>query len=408
MDFDDLNKPLGLPKPPPANVSRKPAIFPWRGAVAAASVIVALGAVGYARVGPEGVALLIAGREAAPVREASAPAPPIADAPGVSMTDVTGSTARPTLPARAQASDVEDVAGVKVVRQGGGGAPQSMIIAVAPPPSASPLAPAPDPRLVEDAKAGPLPRIGADGVKPMEAYARPAPAPSGRPRLALVIGGMGLNPQVTSEAIERLPDAVSLAFAPYGRNLPQQVASARAGGHETLLQTPMDGFPSQAEEPGPNVLRTGAAATENISKLHWHMSRFPGYVGIAGYMGARFTADVGAMTPVMGELAGRGLFYLDDGSAPRSQAAAAGAKAGAIVVRADVAIDARLDDIDGALARLEQVARSRGSAVGAGAGLPIVIEKAARFARGLEARGIDLTPVSAMARAPDKPVARAP
>jgi hypothetical protein len=37
-----------------------------------------------------------------------------------------------------------------------------------------------------------------------------------------------------------------------------------------------------------------------------------------------------------------------------------------------------------------------------------VIEKAARFARGLEARGIDLTPVSAMARAPDKPVARAP
>lgn len=71
-------------------------------------------------------------------------------------------------------------------------------------------------------------------------------------------------------------------------------------------------------------------------------------------------------------------------------------------------IDARLDDIDGALARLEQLARSKGTAVGVGAGLPIVIEKTARFARALEARGIELTPISALARAPERPTARAP
>ena len=62
--------------------------------------------------------------------------------------------------------------------------------------------------------------------------------------------------------------------------------------------------------------------------------------------------------------------------------------------------------IDAALAQLEKIARERGFAVGFGAGLPLVIDKAGRFAQRLEGRGVMLTPVSALARTPDQASAR--
>lgn len=405
MDLDDFNRPLGMPKPPRQD---PPRTAPWRRLAVTALIVIGVGAAGYDRMQPHVLDGLL-GR-APPAETTLAVAPPEtapSPAPQVSMTDVTGSTTPAAPQPRALAGDLEDASGVKVVRQGGGAAPGSMIIAVRPGAAASGLPPAPDRRLVEETPAGPLPRIGADGAKPLTVYARPpAPNAANAPRIALVIGGMGLNPQATASAIELLPEAVTLAFAPYGRNLAQQVAKSRERGHETILQAPMDGFGGEADEPGPNVLRTGAPAAETRTRLHWHMTRFTGYVGVAGYMGARFTADASALGLVMDELSRRGLFYFDDASSPRSLSTAAALRAGALLVKADVAIDARLDEIDGALARLEQIARNRGSAVGSGAGLPIVVEKAARFARGLEARGIHLVPASSLARAPEKPSAR--
>ena len=50
------------------------------------------------------------------------------------------------------------------------------------------------------------------------------------------------------------------------------------------------------------------------------MSRFQGYVGIANYMGARFTASEQAVAPVLRDAAKRGLIYFDDGTSPRSVA----------------------------------------------------------------------------------------
>src|SRR5690606_25596503 len=113
-----------------------------------------------------------------------------------SYDDVTGAIARPP---RATASQVEDASGVRVVRQGGGPAPGALIISVPQQDAGVSLSPAPDRRLVEDGQFGPLPKIGADGSKPMQVYARPLAAspklPAGAPRLAILIGGMGLNAQ---------------------------------------------------------------------------------------------------------------------------------------------------------------------------------------------------------------------
>jgi polysaccharide deacetylase 2 family uncharacterized protein YibQ len=308
--------------------------------------------------------------------------------------------------AAANADQVEAESGVKVVRSGGGGAGGSMIIDV-PQALSLRLPPAPDKRLAEKSRFGLLPRVGADGARPAEVYARPVFASAklrpGAPRVALLVGGLGLNPASTSDAIARLPAAISLGFAPYGDNLDGEAAAAREAGHETLLQSPMEPFTYPADNPGPHTLLTSASDADNLDSLRWQMGRFVGYAGIVNHLGGKFTANARALTPALSEIAARGLFYLDDGSSPRSLAGEVAPTLGLASAAADAVVDADAAPaaIDAALTRLEALARARGAAIGAATALPSSLDRIARWSAGLEARGIELVPVSALtARAP--------
>ena len=75
-----------------------------------------------------------------------------------------------------------------------------------------PMVPAPVAGLIEELPRGPLPRIGADGKTPWQTYARPFFHDDKRPRIALVIGPMGISSNATSRAIEGLPGAVRWPF----------------------------------------------------------------------------------------------------------------------------------------------------------------------------------------------------
>ena len=48
----------------------------------------------------------------------------------------------------------------------------------------------------------------------------------------------------------------------------------------------MEPFDYPDNDPGPQTLLTSLEASQNIDRLHWLMSRFQGYVGIANHMGA--------------------------------------------------------------------------------------------------------------------------
>ncbi len=302
---------------------------------------------------------------------------------------------------RQTGQEVESQSGVKVTRAGGGQAPGALIIQLDQTASVS-LAPAPDKRLVERGRFGPLPRIGADGARAYEVYARPLVTSqklkADAPRIALIVGGLGLSAQTTDAALEKLPADVSFAFAPYGDDVQADAARARDRGHEIFLQAPMEPFDYPQNDPGPHTLTARASDKDLESDLHWLMGRFSGYVGVVNFLGARFMSNAAAMTPVMRELARRGVAFVDDGSSPQSLATAIGAQAGAVVARADVAIDAdpRADAVEAALVRLETIARQKGAALGFASAIPASVEQVARFARGLEKRGIALAPASAL------------
>ena len=127
------------------------------------------------------------------------------------------------------------------------------------------------------------------------------------------------------------------------------------------------------------------------------MSRFTGYAGVANFLGGKLTADAKALTPVLREIAARGLFYVDDGTSAQSLAMTLAPGQALSAARADVVLDstAEPEAIEAALARLEARARDKGVAIGVASALPPSIVIIGRFARALEGRGIALIPLSA-------------
>jgi uncharacterized protein len=198
----------------------------------------------------------------------------------------------------------------------------------------------PDRALTEESAFGPLPRRADDGRRPFDVYARPWSGARGA-RVAIVIGGLGLSQTGTQTAIERLPAQVTLGFAPHGNSLDRWMQAARRGGHELVMQVPLEPFDFPAVNPGRNTLTVDAAAEDNVEDLLRSLGRITNYVGVMNYMGARFTAEEAAMSPVMAELGRRGLMYLDDGSSARSVADRLAAQNGVPFAAAEIADLAR-------------------------------------------------------------------
>jgi polysaccharide deacetylase 2 family uncharacterized protein YibQ len=260
-------------------------------------------------------------------------------------------------------------------------------------------------KLLEVSRHGPIPRIASDGARPSDVYARAVSAAPGKkagPKIAIVLGGLGVSANVTRQAISKLPGPVTFAFMPYGTDVESLATTARAGGHELLLQAPMEPFDYPDNDPGPQTLLSTLSLDQNIDRLTWQMSRFQGYVGIANYMGARFTSTEAALAPVLKETAKRGLIDVDDGSSPRSLAGQIAGANNLPFAKAEVVLDAvpTSAHIDRALARLEALAREHGSAVGVAQAQPAAIDRIAAWTKAAESRGIVLVPITAVAIKP--------
>jgi polysaccharide deacetylase 2 family uncharacterized protein YibQ len=259
-----------------------------------------------------------------------------------------------------------------------------------------------DPRTTESSRHGPIPKIGADGMRPSEVYAHPVKPQASRadlPRIAIVVQGLGVSANGTAEALAKLPGAVTFAFVPYATDIDRWVARATGENHEVLLQVGMEPFDYPDNDPGPQTLLASLTPDQNIDRLHWFLSRFTGYVGVTGLMGARFAASDQALAPVIREVGKRGLIWFDDAPSPRSAAAQISGAANVAFAKADAVLDAvpTAAEIDNALARLEATARSRGIAVAAASALPVTIARLAEWAKTAEDRGILLVPISMVA-----------
>ncbi len=266
---------------------------------------------------------------------------------------------------------------------------------------------APLPGLTAPGPGGLLPVIGEGGLRPADAYARPF-EDRGLPRIALVIGGLGWDAEGTRRAINELPPEVTLGFSPYAPDLQHWIDEARASGHEVVIELPMEPFDYPENDPGEHTLLTGLGSGANIARLEWLMSRASGYFAVMNYMGGRFVGSEAALSPVLAEIAGRGIDMIYDGVPVRPPAERAGESSGLVWAVTDRALDASLaaQDVQQQLLQLEAAASRGGVAMGAGFAYPVVVDQAAAWAREADRRGYALVPASAALRL--KAAARAP
>ncbi|MFO7477821.1 MAG: divergent polysaccharide deacetylase family protein [Methyloceanibacter sp.] len=257
--------------------------------------------------------------------------------------------------------------------------------------------------LVEESQYGPLPKVAADGRRPIDVYARPsryvAVAVGAPPRVAILVTGFGLPDAPSLDVLKDLPAPVSVAYGAYGRGLQDGVTEVRSKGHEVFLQIPLEPDNYPTEDPGPHTLLTSLPPEENLKRLQWLMSRYTGYVGVTNHMGAKFEAAPQSMQPVLEELKRRGLLYVDDGGPEPAVTGKIASSIGLDYLPASVKIDAQSDaEVATQLAQLEAAAMQQGAAVGVVSAKPVTLKQLAEWAGKLQAKGIVLVPVSAAVR----------
>ena len=302
------------------------------------------------------------------------------------------------------------IAGLIVLALGGGlwyglsgnskpAAPERVEVPL-PPPSGSPslLLPAPDPGLVEDSPDGPLPIIGRDGRQPWQAYARSFDRNDKRPRVALIISGLGLDRPLSQAAMDRLAGGVTLAFDPYAVGMKDVINQARSLGHETLLGLPMEPADYPRQDPGPLTLLVSIGDAQNTARLKRLMGSGSGYVGMLALWGERFTAEKSALLPVLEALKQRGLMYVDNKPPSGNTTVLLASQMKLPWDAADKYLDNDTDPavIDQALADSEILARRNGAAVVIAALSPAIIDHATTWLATLENKGVALAPASAV------------
>ena len=88
-----------------------------------------------------------------------------------------------------------------------------------------------------------------------------------RPRVGLLVAGIGMSEAESLAAIKNLPAAVTLAISPYAGDLSRLLDAARMTGHEYLLSVPMEpqGYP--VNDPDDRyALMTALPPAENLDR----------------------------------------------------------------------------------------------------------------------------------------------
>ena len=303
--------------------------------------------------------------------------------------------------ANVERTTTDDGSVVKIYSPGGRGSRDPLLLQTPRIGQDPRLAGTPNEDLLEDSPYGPLPAVGADGLRPMDQYARPWSGARGT-RIALIVGGLGLSQTGTQRAIEKLPPEVTLAFAATGNSLQRWMQVSRRQGHEILLQVPMEPFGFSNEEGDPATLRVEATRGENIGRLHEAMARITGYTGIMNHLGGRLLASADALEPLLRDITARGLLFLDDGSSARSTSGTIARAIDLPHAFADMTLDGQVETaaILRKLDDLERIALRKGSAIGVASAFDESVDAIRQWVDEASRRGIEIVGISALADDP--------
>lgn len=261
--------------------------------------------------------------------------------------------------------------------------------------AATPLIKAPIQGLSRQSPYGFVPAKSENGDSAFNRYAKPFRTPVNAKSVAVIIGGLGLNPEITTRAILDLPEQITLSFAAHSPQLQIWINQARENGHEVMLEIPM-----QADGVPPNLSNRTLMVTDDIAKntrhLDWLLSRGTGYFAVTNYNGDAFLSRSDMVAPMMSYLSDAGVGFVFDGSYPSVALPALATSAELPYTEAELI----LDDIDNGdltqakLSELATKAKDGHNPIGTGFAYISTIEAVTAWAATAADEGLVLVPAS--------------
>lgn len=234
----------------------------------------------------------------------------------------------------------------------------------------------------------------------------PSPAPPGGATVALVIDDLGRSlDEVRDLAALGVP--LTYAVLPFETRTGEVVAALAASRAEMLLHLPMEG--RGGADPGPGALSAEMSGDQLAAGTRSALAAVPGAVGVNNHMGSVLTADGAAMRRVLGEIGGRGLYFLDSRTSADSVAFRTARDLGIPAAERHVFLDPDPDPeaIRAQFRRLLALAAERGTAIAIGHPYPATRAVLAEEVPAALALGYRFAPLSDLVPAAEAPAVTA-
>lgn len=257
----------------------------------------------------------------------------------------------------------------------------------------SDMAPAPAERPVEVPPQDQLPLESIKVPDPQWPNGGVSAGPPRTKRVAIVVDDGGYGGEHTT-IILGLDPRLTLAILPFCPKSESIAREATDKGFEVIVHMPMESENGNVAFPG--ELKTDMTPDEIIARMDEALATVPGAVGINNHQGSKFTSSAEPMRTVLGQLHDRGLFFVDSVTAASSVAYTLAKELGVPTARRHVFLDNESDPgyIRRQFSVLFERAEKRGDAIGICHFRNNTAKILAEVLPELDARGIELVPVS--------------
>lgn len=244
-----------------------------------------------------------------------------------------------------------------------------------------------------------LPAPGQMRNRPTNRYKAPFDETSKKPRIAIIMTGLGLQEENTKKAILELPAGTTLGFSPYGSNNQFWIDQAIQNRHEILMGIPMEPNDYPDTDPGPLTLLKRDQWEQNLEHLNAIATPYDRPIGYINEFGNAYLAsDVQNRRFIDWIQMEDAIFVenlIDNTNTPLNDLSK---QISADYVPSDLQIDAlaNTNAIVARLRKLERDAKEKGYAVGIASPYPLTIEVIKQWVKDLDKRGVILSPISSI------------
>ncbi|HWN81317.1 MAG TPA: divergent polysaccharide deacetylase family protein, partial [Candidatus Udaeobacter sp.] len=189
---------------------------------------------------------------------------------------------------------------------------------------------------------------------------------------------------------------ISIAVLPGYQGSEKIADAARAAGVEVLLHLPMEPDRYPQVNPGPEAILLHLKPAEMRARMRRALRDLGPVRGIASYMGSRAATDPELVEIVLDETKRQGLFFVDNGVAPKSLVPSVARRLGIPCVTSVLNLDGNRDPkaIARQIAAAVKAAENNRDVVVIGHHYPETHSALRAVLPELKARGIDIVPVS--------------